>query len=467
MKVATKIVLVACVALLPALGIHTWLSVEREEALFRADMERDLALLGTHLGKMAANEWHRGGDQAVAALLAAASRADAHVVVAWHAQGSGKIPSKRGLASDAGERALVWLEPVRSDAGVLGVISLRESLAPMDRYLFGTLVRFAILGALLVSAALLTARMLSHRLIGRRLDALMSYAAAAGRGDLGRPVPVGGRDEIARLAASLESMSGQLAEARRKAESTNAERLSMLQQLRHADRLATMGRLAGSVAHELGTPLNVVMGHANRIAEGSQAPDQTKESAATIHRQVKRMEGTIRDILGFVRKTPGEEEDIDLVTVTKTVRSLLRPLAKRRQIEIEMASGSDPLYIRGSEGRLEQAVSNLVTNALDASSDGGRVTLTLTREARTSRTGGEAQPVVVLRVRDEGAGVPDEVRERLFEPFFTSKPPGYGTGLGLWLADGIVNEHGGSIEVETTLERGACFAIVLPAVARG
>jgi signal transduction histidine kinase len=257
-------------------------------------------------------------------------------------------------------------------------------------------------------------------------------------------------------------MSGALAQAREDAERLNQERLKMLEQLRHADRLAGLGRLAGSMAHELGTPLNVVMGHADRISQGTQAPMETKESAATIHRQVERMETTIRDILGFVRQAPGDEDEIDLNAVVNSVCELLRPLAGRRAVQLEFDASLAVAPVRGREVQLEQALCNLVSNAIDASPEGGEVVLTVAKEERVPKSGGRAEPVIVARVRDQGPGVVEADIARLFEAFYTSKAAGEGTGLGLWLAEGIVCDHGGSIEVENRSEGGACFAMVLP-----
>lgn len=457
MNVASKIILVACLSFLPILAAHTWLSLEREQALFRSDMERDLSLLAAHLREMAAIEWREDGAGRVRAILEAESRAVPGVAIEWR---SGPLGAP-GLHE--GKAALVWVEPVPIAGSTVGEIVLTESLAPMHAYLRSTVMRLGGLMVLLIGAGLIAARLLSHRLIGRRLDRLVAFAAETGAGNLGQRVDVGGRDEITRLGTSLGMMSGALAEAHQAAERANEERLTMLQHLRHADRLSSIGRLAASVAHQLGTPLNVVMGHANRISEGTQAPIETKESAATIHRQVRKMETTIRDILGFVRQAPGEEVRIDLRVVAESVCELLRPLAQRRGVQLEVEGSLASAPVLGREVQLEQALSNLVSNAIDASPDGGgRVVLTLAREQRAPKIGGRAQRVIVVRVRDQGAGIAEADMAHLFEAFHTSKAAGHGTGLGLWLAEGIVRDHGGSIEVENRSEGGACFAIVLP-----
>jgi signal transduction histidine kinase len=460
MRVASKIVLVASLAFLPVLGVHTALSLRREETLFRSDMERDLSLLGAHLSRVATTEWHREGIEGVRAALLAAARADTRVALGWREKPLGPSGIQQG------EDALVWVEPVVVEGRTIGQITLTESLAPMYAYLRSTLVRRGALTLFLILSGLLLARLLSHQLIGRRLDRLLAFAAETGAGRLGQRVDVGGHDEISRLASSLSEMSEALARANEEAERANEERLSMLHHLRHADRLASLGRLAGSMAHELGTPLNVVMGHANRISEGGQAPSETKESAAAIHRQVKRMETTIRDILGFVRQRPEAPEPIDLNGVVESVCGLLQPLAQQKRVRLEIEGAPPSARVEGRLVPLEQALSNLVSNAIDASPEDGRISLCVSREERMARGGGRAQPTIVVRVRDQGPGVDEADVAQLFEPFYTSKAPGHGTGLGLWLAEGIVRDHGGSIEVERCAP-GACFALVLPASEEG
>lgn len=454
MKVASKIILVACLAFIPVLAIDTYLSLDREEQLFRTDMERDLSVLGAHLRGIAIAEWHRSGSSGVGAVIRDAREADSHIAIEWR---SGSEDPRGGEELNG---RFVWVEPLVIDGETIGAIALSESVAPMYAYLRATVMRVGFLTIALLAVGLAAARLLSRRLIGDRLDRLVQFAAETGAGQLGRRVDVGGRDEITRLGSSLGAMNEQLALARAEMQRHNDERLMMLQQLRHADRLASLGRLAASVAHELGTPLNVVMGHANRISEGRQAPTDTKESAATIHRQVKKIEATIRNILGFARRTPGEEKQIELTSVVESVCGLLRPFAERQGVQLEFENSARTAPVRGRQVPLEQALSNLVSNAIDASPEGGKVLITLASEERTPKAGGAGRPVVVVRVLDQGVGVGEADLAHIFEAFYTSKSQG--TGLGLWLADGIVSDHEGSIEVENRSEGGACFAIVLP-----
>lgn len=459
MKVAPKLAMVAWLAFLPVLGMHAWLSVRREQSLFQSDLERGLSLLGEHLRQVVVTEWARSGEPEGEAILSAVARTDRDVEIRWLPE----IPpgAQRGLSAPQGDR-VTWLEPIAIEGNPIAGIELSESLKPMHRYLRATLVRIGLLSVALAVASLVLAHAVGQRVIGRRLQSLVEFAKRTGAGRLGERIDLAGRDEISALATSLGDMSGQLAESRRQAEAANAERLAMLQQLRHADRLTSIGRLAGGVAHELGTPLNVVMGHAKRIAAASSWSEETRRSAETIHRQMDRMAATIRNILGFVRRSNPPVETLDLVAVVESVRELLAPLLAERRVEIVSEAKMHSALVRGSRIQLEQAISNLIANAVDATGADGRVEIAIERTNGGPRIGRAPWPMIAVRVRDQGAGVPEECVERIFEPFFTSKPAGSGTGLGLWITQGIAHDHGGRIEFANLPGGGACFTMMIP-----
>lgn len=459
MKVAPKLALVAWLAFLPVLGLHALFSVRREQALFRSDMERGLSLLGEHLRQVAVAEWDLNGESEVEALLAAAARTDRDIRIRWRSNGPAEVT--RGLIVAAPGR-MTWLEPVAIDGKPIGRIEISESLAPMYHYVRVTLLRIGVLSLALGLASVALAHAMGERLIGGRLRALVAFARRTGQGQLGHRIELGGRDEISALAASLNDMSEQLADAFQQTQAANNDRLSMLQQLRHADRLSSIGRLASGVAHELGTPLNVAMGHAKRIEKGSLTPAELGHAAEVIHRQMDRMAATIRNILGFVRSTTPPQECVDLVRVVESVRELLSPLLEERGVELAVVSALRDAPVRGSEIQLEQALSNLISNAVDATGDGGRVEIEIGRMERSSAVGAASRSMLAVQVRDQGPGVPEERVPRLFEPFFTSKPEGSGTGLGLWITQGIVHDHEGRIEFANLTGGGACFTVLLP-----
>lgn len=454
MKVAPKLALVAWVAFLPVLAIHGCLSVRRQQELFWSDSERDLAVLGEYVREMAEAAWARGGEPEALALLKAAAR-DRHVRIRWK-PGAGAEEARH--LEELPDR-LVWVEPVAIGGRTMGRIEVSESLAPARAFLRVTVLRIAVLSLALGGASVLAARLLGQGIVGRRLEMLVDYARRVGGGELGGELGIGGRDEISLLASSLSDMSGQLAEARGREEQANAQRIGLLHKLRHEDRLASIGRLSAGLAHELGTPLNVVMGHSDRISEGSLTAEELSRSAVVIRRQVQRMAATIRRVLDFVRSAPTPRVPVDLTRVLSSVCDLLAPLTRQRGVELVTTSSLPEAFVQGDEIQLEQALSNLVQNAVDATGPGGRVEIALERVADL----GEApRRGLAIHVCDQGPGLPEKDTERLFEPFFTSKPAGTGTGLGLWLTHGIVEDHGGRIEFADLPEGGARFTILLP-----
>lgn len=459
MKVAPKLVLAAWVAFLPMLALHAWLSVRREEDLFRSQTRHGLALLGRHLRHVVVTEWTLDRAADVKALLEAAAPTDRDVEIDWRPPAPDT--GRRGLVPSDADR-MTWLEPVRIDGHAVGRIEISESLEPMHRYLRATLLRLALLTAALGLAGIALARAVGERWIGRRLATLVEFARRTGAGELGRRLDVGGNDEISALAASLGNMSAALAVAREQANAANSERIAMLQHLRHADRLAGIGRLASSVAHELGTPLNVAMGHAERIEKEPAEPEAVRRSAEVIRRQMDRMAATIRGILGFVRPAPMRAEAVDVVQVVADVADLMAPFLHEHHVDLAVSSQVERALVQGNRIQLEQVLSNLVANAIDATGGAGSVEVSIARTVREHRIRGAWRSQLEISVRDHGPGVREADRERIFEPFVTSKAEGSGTGLGLWITQGIVHDHGGSIRVENHAEGGASFVVRLP-----
>lgn len=224
-----------------------------------------------------------------------------------------------------------------------------------------------------------------------------------------------------------------------------------VEQARHADRLATVGRLAAGVAHEIGTPLSVASGHAEMIANGEVEGEQAAKSARVIVAQVERVTRIVRQLLDFSRRRPSGSESVDVTGVAKRTIDLLRSTATKRRITLDV-QGPDGVRAAGSEEAIVQVVTNLVMNAIDASRDGDSVTVTVNAVGESVR----------LEVRDQGSGMTDDVRAHIFDPFFTTKGVGDGTGLGLSVVHGIVEDHQGSIAVDTAVGKGTTFTVLLP-----
>lgn len=301
-------------------------------------------------------------------------------------------------------------------------------------------------------------------LVGTPLRRLTTLSRQLGRGELTARamVPRGGH-EVSVLAQEMNGMAEQLEQARRALEELDAERVSALEQLRHADRLRTVGQLASALAHELGTPLNVVSGHARLIEEETEK-DPVRTSARTIIEQTTRMAGIIRDVLGFARRRgapPGVQE---LSALALQAAHTLLPLARRHNVEIEVEA-KKPAFARVNPQHLLQALTNLLNNAMQAMPEGGvvRVCIDSLHAQPPEGVHGPEGEYARLSVIDSGIGIDAADLPRLFEPFFTRKNEGEGTGLGLAVVKGIVSEHHGWITASSEYAHGSRFDIYLPA----
>jgi signal transduction histidine kinase len=220
---------------------------------------------------------------------------------------------------------------------------------------------------------------------------------------------------------------------------------------RAAEELASVATLVAGLAHEIGTPMGVIRGHA-KLLESSISGEDATWRLRTIQEQVGRISKIIQTLLNMARPRRMHRLPVTLEPLLDASLSFLRERLARRRIEVVRSFEPVPSIVGDSE-RLQQLFLNLFLNAADAMSDGGELCVSLAlRDAGT----------VEIRVADTGVGIPDAAIEQVFDPFFTSKPAGEGSGLGLMVAKGIVSDHGGSIDVTSGPSQGTEFVIALP-----
>lgn len=239
-----------------------------------------------------------------------------------------------------------------------------------------------------------------------------------------------------------------------------AARRATVEQLRQAERLGVIGQLAAGVAHELGTPLGVVIGHAEMIAQEARSLDDARSSCTVIISQAEKMAAIVRGLLGFSRRGARGRDDVDMAQLTSDAATLVRTIARKHNVDVgvEIERAALPLVVEGNRTELEQVLVNLMMNGVQAMPRGGLLKVS----ARSERRRGDARPAVVVDVEDQGVGIPPEHLQRIFDPFFTTKEPGAGTGLGLAVSYGIVSDHDGRIMVDSRLGLGSRFSLRLP-----
>jgi signal transduction histidine kinase len=297
------------------------------------------------------------------------------------------------------------------------------------------------------------------------LRRLVDAIDAVSKGDLSRAVLPERDDEVGTLANRFNAMTNYLRDAREEEARANAARLALETRLRHSEKLATMGQMAAEIAHEVGTPLNVIGGRARSLAKRPGDPAEVQKNSEIIGTQVDRITRIIRQVLDFSRKSRPTLTQVDVATIMKEALEFMVETLERRRIVSELRSQPDLPLIPGDPDEIQQVCLNLLMNAAHAMPDGGTLTVVVDRVIRRKEGLALAQPsqFLLLQISDTGAGVPPADREKIFEAFFTTKDTGEGTGLGLAVSKGIVKDHDGWIEVDGRPQGGAVFRVFLPA----
>jgi signal transduction histidine kinase len=253
----------------------------------------------------------------------------------------------------------------------------------------------------------------------------------------------------------LQYFTGELAkESRRLARDFEDQKVELQlteKRARVAEELASVATLVAGLAHEIGTPMGVIQGHANQL-ESAVTDDDAKWRLRTIQEQVGRISKIIQTLLNMARPGKAQHVIVSLESVIEATLAFLGEKFSRRGIDVAHDLDSAPSVL-GDPERLQQLFLNLFMNAVDAMPDGGKLQVVL----KTAADGG-----IAISVSDDGQGIPERDLPRIFEPFFTSKEAGTGNGLGLMVANGIVKDHGGSMEVESEEGGGTEFRILLP-----
>jgi signal transduction histidine kinase len=307
-------------------------------------------------------------------------------------------------------------------------------------------------GSGILAVALLVDRV-AQRLIYRRLFDMRRAMQQAAAGQLSVRVPVDGLDEVGVIARGLNDILQGL-ERLTDAFDVNVEAAVLSEELARAGRLAALGQAAANMAHQIGTPLNLISGYVQLLIE-STPPSSTSslERLKAVQDQVAKVTAIVRAALDSARPSMSSSERIDLGALVRRVCRMAGPMVERARVEIDVDVSDGPAELIADPVQLELALLNLISNGIDAMASGGRIGV------RLRRTGERIQ----LHVEDTGGGIAPELVGRIFDPWVTTKPPGKGSGLGLSIARQVVGSHGGSIFVENRPGMGAVFTIDLPA----
>jgi len=376
------------------------------------------------------------------------------------------------------ERNRYWevMAPITLGGTVVGAVACRFSLERPDRLASRVRIWALTLTAASVVLMGLLMSLAIRQVVDRPIRSFVGAIARIRSGDTAATVRVTNADEFGVMAQHFNEMMvrinqfsdelqlrvkeavAELDHRYHEVRSLNEQLFEMQRRLSHAERLSLSGRIVAQVAHEIGTPLHSVAGHLELLRKELPTHAITEEAARRldiIETQLTRVTEIITQLLDVTRRSAGDPEPVDVTRLVREAIDLVRPGMAAAGLVFRADLAKELAPVHGHAGQLQQVILNLLTNAMDATPSGGRVEVA----TRTLADRGE----VVIEVRDSGHGIAPEHRQQIFDPFFSTKAPGRGSGLGLFISSQIVRDHKGAIEVESGPGRGSTFRVVLPA----
>jgi len=398
-------------------------------------------------------------------------------------------PDRFRIYRSGGQRVLGIITPIENepscsnaechahpaDQQVLGVLDTNLSLAKADAQLAAGSTRMLnyTAGAMLIVAVL--SWLFVWREVGQPIKALKQGTEHLSRGELGYQIEERSQDEVGLLAHSFNGMSLQLRTANEeivnwaktledRVEEKTKELNRAHDHVLHVEKMASIGKMAAVVAHEVNNPLFGILTYAKLLRKwvasgqaGKEKRDEAMECLDLIARESQRCGDLIKNLLSLSRTSPMNVQSTDLHAVIDRCLMLVRPQLEQAGIEVQLKMEEGMPLVPCDPAQIEQVLLILIMNAKDAMPRGGNLWI----ETRLSNT----EPAVEIQVRDDGAGIAPDVLSHIFEPFMTTKESGRGVGLGLAISRGIVERHKGRIGVESLLGRGTTFTITLPSQA--
>jgi two-component system, NtrC family, sensor kinase len=462
MKLAAKLTLsLASVAVL-AIAADAWMDQRRRADLLALDTEKNWRFARV-LQANVETLWDENGPEVAERLVESTNEAipQRDILFKWLSEFPAdlqlELPVKR-MSEDVAwryvpdeksgsETRYVYI-PLKSGGETQAAIEAGESLEKRDAFLRREHIQSATTGLVIVMLSGLLAVVLGAWLVERPLHLIRQSVRALGEGRPAPPIRIDRRDELGDLARELNVAS---------------ERMVERERLQHVDRLQTIGQLASGIAHELGTPLSVIGVRARLIASGEALGAEARASAAAILDQSARMTSIVRQLLDYARRQGSQGALLDLRHVVSGSVGMLEPLAEKHQVQVDVVLPTDPIFVRGDQTQLQQVVTNIAMNGIQAMSGAGKLRVEVGRgpASRPEAQGGGRSDWVWVRVIDDGPGIAPEHQPHIFEPFYTTKPVGEGTGLGLAVVQAIVHDHGGWIVADNEPGHGARFDVFL------
>ncbi|MEI8254765.1 MAG: ATP-binding protein [Deltaproteobacteria bacterium] len=355
----------------------------------------------------------------------------------------------------------------RGSHGIVGAAVVVRDLTSEQTLLRASTLRMLAIGILLGLVTFFVVLLVTQHTVTRPVERLIGGVRRIGEGNLKVPIGLTSHDEMGSIGGAIDRLMNDLESARgaqRREVEARVElekNVELERRMQHAQRLAAVGQIAASLAHEIGSPLHVIAGRARYAADRDDVAE-LKENLLVIATQADRITRVVEQLLSVARRRSPRPGPVALVDVARSATDLLGPQARSLKVDLSLRVDSPEIpTIQADPDSLQQVVFNLVLNAIQAQPGGGVVEVAISTCSDRDSLGTERDSLAI-EVRDRGPGVLIEQREKIFEPFATSKEGSGGTGLGLAVVRGIVRDHGGTIRLLDNPGGGAIFRVTLP-----
>jgi two-component system, NtrC family, sensor kinase len=370
------------------------------------------------------------------------------------------------------------LAPLHVGRKIVGGVRILTSLEEVETFLANKRSRTILFTLISVAALIFILTIFFSRAINRPIQQLVRAMSEAEEGRLNVAVSVKSRDELGLLAVHfnrmlsrisqfneeltlrVEAATRELAQRNEELRLANESLFQAQRQLVQSEKLSALGHVAATMAHEIGTPLNSISGYIQLMLTEGTGSDLMTKRLKIIESQLDRLTQTIRNLLHSTRQPEPQLKALDINQLLENILILIQPGMSMRGITLVRQLNAAAPPISGDPGLLQQVFLNLVTNALDAMPQGGVLTISTASEAGSSQNG----QFVEVAVMDTGTGMSTEVRRKAPEPFFTTKEPGKGAGLGLSICEEIIRSHHGKMEIESQEGKGSTLRVQLPVI---
>ncbi len=352
--------------------------------------------------------------------------------------------------------------PLKDETGqTIGGVSILHEISFTEKEIEKAKWRICITIFVLVAGTVALVLLGTRKWVTQPISKLIEGVQHLAKGNLDYQIDLKRGDELSELALAFNQMAVDLRKARERIIQEAETKLELERSLRQSEKLATVGQLASGLAHEIGTPLNIIYGRTDLIKRKLEDRGDLQKNLDVILQQTERITRILQQLLGFVRKKKPEQKPLNICFLLETTLDLLDHQLWKQKVEVVKDLRGDLPPVLGDPDQLQQVFLNLLLNAIQSMPGGG--SLRLSASPRTiSKEGleGNQRPYLEVCVEDTGVGMGREVIRQIFNPFFTTKDTG--TGLGLMVTQGIIQDHEGWIDVESQTGKGSVFKVYLP-----